>query len=152
MLQESILQYFWPALSNNRFWNPIFGVFFSGRLRQVLLYNKIRMVYCTHEEVIGFHFQIRLHFCHLANSADPTRSYILWHLIKVYTLMFFFSFSHNINYSPCSIRVEWRNRFIVRSMKKTTYNCPIRWIKYHNVTNYEALLLSSTDSTNFAHQ
>ena len=36
MLFLSILQYFWPELSNNRSWKPI-GVFFlSGRLRQVL--------------------------------------------------------------------------------------------------------------------
>ena len=27
------------------------------------------------------------------------------------------------------------------------YICPIRWIKYHNVTNYVTLLLSSTDSS-----
>ena len=31
-----ILQYFGPALSNNRYWKPILVVFLSGRLRQVL--------------------------------------------------------------------------------------------------------------------
>ena len=36
----SILQYFWPTFSNNRYWKTNFGVFFSGRLRQVLLYVK----------------------------------------------------------------------------------------------------------------
>ena len=34
----SILQYFWPALSDNQYWKPIFVFFLSGRLRQVLLY------------------------------------------------------------------------------------------------------------------
>ena len=34
----SILQYFWPALSDNRSWKPIYGPFESGRFRQVLLY------------------------------------------------------------------------------------------------------------------
>ena len=34
----SILQYFWPALSDNRSWKPILVFFLSGRLRQVLLY------------------------------------------------------------------------------------------------------------------
>ena len=34
----SILQYFWPALSDKRSWKPIFDLRFSGRLRQVLLY------------------------------------------------------------------------------------------------------------------
>ena len=34
----SILQYFWPALSDNGSKNPILGIFFSDRLRQVLLY------------------------------------------------------------------------------------------------------------------
>ena len=38
MLQESILQYFQPALSNNWSWKQIFVSFFSGPLRQVLLY------------------------------------------------------------------------------------------------------------------
>ena len=35
----SILQYFWPALSNKWFWKPIFGLFESGRFTQVLLYS-----------------------------------------------------------------------------------------------------------------
>ena len=35
---RSILQYFWPAFSYNWSWKPIFGLFESGRLRQVLLY------------------------------------------------------------------------------------------------------------------
>ena len=34
----SILQYFWPALSNNWSWKPIFGLFESGCFTQVLLY------------------------------------------------------------------------------------------------------------------
>ena len=34
----SILQYFWPALSDNRSWKPILVFYLSGRLRQVLLY------------------------------------------------------------------------------------------------------------------
>ena len=34
----SILQYFWPALSNNLSWKPIFGLSESGHFTQVLLY------------------------------------------------------------------------------------------------------------------
>ena len=34
----SILQYFWPALSDNRSVKPILVFCLSGRLRQVLLY------------------------------------------------------------------------------------------------------------------
>ena len=34
----SILQYFRPALSDNRYWKPLFVIFLIGRLRQVLLY------------------------------------------------------------------------------------------------------------------
>ena len=37
MLQVSILQYFRPALSNNQSLKPIFGLLWSGPLRQVLL-------------------------------------------------------------------------------------------------------------------
>ena len=33
----SILQYFWPALSDNQYWKPILVFFLSGRLRQDLL-------------------------------------------------------------------------------------------------------------------
>ena len=32
------MQYFWPALSDNWFWKPIFGLFESGCFTQVLLY------------------------------------------------------------------------------------------------------------------
>ena len=31
-----ILQYFWPALSDNWSWKPIFGLFESGRFTQIL--------------------------------------------------------------------------------------------------------------------
>ena len=35
----SILQYFWPALSDDRSWKPKFCHFESGRFTQVLLYK-----------------------------------------------------------------------------------------------------------------
>ena len=35
---RSILQYFWPTLSDNQSWNPILVFFLCGRLSQVLLY------------------------------------------------------------------------------------------------------------------
>ena len=37
---ECILQYFWPVLSDNWSWKPIFGLFESGRFTQVLLYSE----------------------------------------------------------------------------------------------------------------
>ena len=36
----SILQNFWPALSDNWSWNPIFGLSESDRFRQVLLVHE----------------------------------------------------------------------------------------------------------------
>ena len=41
MLSWSILQYFWPALSDNWSWKLNIWSFLSGRLRQVLLYSKM---------------------------------------------------------------------------------------------------------------
>ena len=41
MLQESILQHFWPSLSYHLSLRPLFCLFLSGRLRQVLLYSPI---------------------------------------------------------------------------------------------------------------
>ena len=38
MLQESILQYFRPSLSYHLYLRPLFCLFLSGRLRQVLLH------------------------------------------------------------------------------------------------------------------
>ena len=35
----SIPQYFWPALSDNRYWKPFFGLFKSDRFTKVLLFN-----------------------------------------------------------------------------------------------------------------
>ena len=40
----SILQYFWPALSDNLSWKPIFGLFGSDCYRQVLLYILITQI------------------------------------------------------------------------------------------------------------
>ena len=37
MLQVSILQYFWPALSDNQSWKIFWVFFLGGHLRQVLL-------------------------------------------------------------------------------------------------------------------
>ena len=42
LLSWSILQYFQPALSDNRSWKSIFWTFLSGRLRQILLYKMIQ--------------------------------------------------------------------------------------------------------------
>ena len=39
--KRSILQYLWPALSNNLSWKPFFGLFESGRFTQVLLYMQL---------------------------------------------------------------------------------------------------------------
>ena len=51
---QSILQYFWPALSENWSWKPIFGLFEIGYFTQVLLYMiiyfvKMKMYLTTHE-------------------------------------------------------------------------------------------------------
>ena len=40
----SILQYFWPALSDNWSWKPIFVLYESGRFTQVLLYQQTYVV------------------------------------------------------------------------------------------------------------
>ena len=37
--KESILQYVWPAFRDYWSWKPIFGLFLSGRFRQVLLFT-----------------------------------------------------------------------------------------------------------------
>ena len=37
----SILQYFWPALSNSWSYKPIFSLFESGRFTQVFLYIQV---------------------------------------------------------------------------------------------------------------
>ena len=44
MLQESILQYFWPSLSYHLSLISLFCLFLNGRLRQVLLYTKKRTI------------------------------------------------------------------------------------------------------------
>ena len=48
----SILQYFWPAFSDNWPWKPIFGLFDSGLFTQVFLYellcaDKIKVIKLT---------------------------------------------------------------------------------------------------------
>ena len=52
----SILQYFWPALSNNWCWNPLYGHFESGCFRQVLLY----LIYWRNFFFISFLFFVNI--------------------------------------------------------------------------------------------
>ena len=54
----SILQYFWPALSDNWSWKPIFGLFESGRLRPVLLYETYNFYLRTHNSCILKEMQV----------------------------------------------------------------------------------------------
>ena len=51
----SILQYFWPALRDNRSWKPILIFFLSGCLRQVLLYwlSGLKFTKCLSELQTG---------------------------------------------------------------------------------------------------
>ena len=43
----SILQYFWPALSDKCSWKPFCDLFESGRFRQVLLYSILLLMRCV---------------------------------------------------------------------------------------------------------
>ena len=56
----SILQYFWPALSNNWYWKPILVFFLSGPLRQVLLY----LSHCQATNA-------QMSLCKCADSSEP---------------------------------------------------------------------------------
>ena len=43
----SIVQYFWPALSDNWYWKQMFGLYESDRFTQVLLYVVLHQMYCN---------------------------------------------------------------------------------------------------------
>ena len=49
----SILQYLLPALSDNWSWKPIFGLFESGRFRQVLLYVQLKTIHHLNLKLFG---------------------------------------------------------------------------------------------------
>ena len=49
----SILQYFWPALSNTWPWKPIFGLFETGSYTQVLLYYEDQWDPTSYQAVIA---------------------------------------------------------------------------------------------------
>ena len=53
----SILQYFWPALSDNQCWKPNLGVFESGRFTQVLLYQSTAGIQL---HTVGYLFRFNL--------------------------------------------------------------------------------------------
>ena len=95
----SILQYFWPALSDNWSWKPIFGLFESGRFTQDLLYhNKIGVCFWVTPYFIKwplarlewailnimwmgkyravFYFQLK------SNEKDPLQSLLDWTLMQ----------------------------------------------------------------------
>ena len=46
----SILQYFWSALGDNRYWKPIVLFFMSDRLGQVLLYVNFTSTRCLYQD------------------------------------------------------------------------------------------------------
>ena len=61
----SILQYFWPALSDNWYWKPSLVFFLSCRLRQVLLYTYRSM--CTYLFQLNMIY-VALNICHECNQ------------------------------------------------------------------------------------
>ena len=62
----SILQYFWPSLNYHLSLRPLFCLFLSGHLRQVLLYNKRQVPYLIC--VYGKCFKISNTFLVLSNG------------------------------------------------------------------------------------
>ena len=61
----SILQYFWPALSDIWYLKPTFAAFESGRFRQVLLYLNKMFVFRA-----GYHKML----VSIANREDPDQT------------------------------------------------------------------------------
>ena len=66
-----ILQYFWPTLTDNWYWKPIFGLFENGRLRQVLLYISNNMDLCLQTYYI---FQRELSIINFTLNYPPIRN------------------------------------------------------------------------------
>ena len=63
----SILQYFWPALSDNWSWESIFSLFESGRFTQVLL--------CANCTSTHHYIGVRLH---ITLAVGGTQTHILY--------------------------------------------------------------------------
>ena len=61
MLQESILQYFQPSLSYHLPYRPLFCLFLSGLLRQVLLYFCLKACHMTFTHLFHIIFHIIEH-------------------------------------------------------------------------------------------
>ena len=53
-----ILQYFWPALSDNWSWKPIFRLFEGGHFTQVLLYSQVK----THVQTVCEPYELNIDF------------------------------------------------------------------------------------------
>ena len=75
----SILQYFWPALSNNWSWKPFFGLFVSGRFTQVLriaIFWLKKWITCLE---ISFKNQVRIQRGGDRGSGPPPgKSQVIW--------------------------------------------------------------------------
>ena len=92
----SILQYFWPALSENLSWKPNFGFFLSGRLRQVLLYfiwklkKKVLEIFRTYTILVFLCFQENILWIVIGRVSlrrfqwVPTKC-VFWEIIKTTT-------------------------------------------------------------------
>ena len=95
MLQESILQYFWPPLSYHLSLRPLFCLFLSGCLRQVLLYFMTQQ-YDVHRTVFFFYLikYIKLYFFTLQYQIH----YNFFYIIK-YIKLYFFTLQYQIHYN-----------------------------------------------------
>ena len=71
----SILQYFWPALSNNSSWKPIFGIFKSGCFTQDILYLSL-----LHSNKLTLGFKKPK-----AGSCSKLKKLITWHTDPYYS-------------------------------------------------------------------
>ena len=55
---SSILQYFWPAFSDNWSWKPIFFLLKSGRFTEVLLYVKLETIGAVSYDQLSLYVEI----------------------------------------------------------------------------------------------
>ena len=98
----SILQYFWPALSNNWFWKPIFGLFEGGHFRQVLLYLvntvkvwciqisnccfKLKCILKTIQALLSI-FQNKYFVAYISQNRGKTLVYQMYDVVRKFYIM-----------------------------------------------------------------
>ena len=140
---RSILQYFWPALSNNRSRKPIFGLFESGCFTQVLLYMSNVM---RKPVVVAFSFE--QHKCRSACTSAQSDQHLCCSISGKYDCSISYFQSFKIPPCLCSLAI-WFVFNLFENLKTSFLRPRLIWSPYSSASAIEGKNFSLSNREQF---